>query len=151
MGARYRETAPQMVELARKVETERRNLEATLTNLANRAVAEARASYEQALREERTLASNYQNLRSQFRRSQTDLSDADNLRESLKAQRSILTQLRANQQEVNVATSGQGESAIRQIAVAHAPSAPISPILRNELTSGAALGLLLGISLVLPH
>ena len=144
---RYQPTAQIMVELQRDIDQARQRYQTTIQSIADRGVKDAEAAMRRASSEVSSIRLQVNRVRGELRDSQSDVSLMDNLRQRIEAQEQTLSDLRANEQRVRVASNS---GATREVLnTASVPVRPISPDLRAELTKGVTLGLFLGFGLVL--
>jgi capsular exopolysaccharide synthesis family protein len=147
----YKPEWPAMVELAAQIEQGRKNLEKSITEGVATAKQTAYAEYQRALRKERTLEAELQSIKSELLDQSSAAVDLTNLQLEIASSRELMDKLLRQQSETEVAARLQGtrESNIRIIDRALVPGGAFRPSLRQNLTTGLGLGLMLGLGALL--
>ena len=146
-----KEAHPQMVDMKAQIENGRRHLETVVEREAQRALADAQAAYQTALRQEQALAGEIETLKDQALDQSSAAVKFNNLQVEVETRRELLDELLRKQSETDVAARLQTnrESNVRVVDEALVPGAPFRPSLRANLMGGSAAGLALGIGLAL--
>ena len=146
-----KEAHPQMVDMKAQIENGRRHLETVVEREAQRALADAQAAYQTALRQEQALAGEIETLKDQALDQSSAAVKFNNLQVEVETRRELLDELLRKQSETDVAARLQTnrESNVRVVDEALVPGAPFRPSLRANLMGGSAAGLALGVGLAL--
>ncbi len=138
---------PSMVELKAKIDKGRQDLNRVIDERVSIARGSAYAEYQTALRQEQALVNELNNVKSQAIDQNSAAVEFTNLKVEVESRREMLDQLMRKQSETDVAARLQDtrDSNIRIIDRALVPGGPFRPSLRQDLTYGLFIGLLLGI------
>jgi polysaccharide biosynthesis transport protein len=144
----YKPDFPDMKTLQSNIEKGREHLEQLVREQVEKAHTDAYGAYQTALRQEQSLDSELNTLRSQFLNQNSAAVEITNLRVEIKTRRDLLDELMRKQSETDVAVRLQDtrESNVRIIDKALIPGGPFRPSLRQDLSYGLLLGLLAGIA-----
>jgi polysaccharide biosynthesis transport protein len=147
----YKKEFPKMLELQASIEKGRQHLASVVDDMVNKARQEAYAEYQTALRQEKALEQEMHGLKSEALDESSAAVEYHNLSLEVDTRRNLLDQVLKAQSETEVTARLQGtrESNVRIIDRALPPGGPSSPNLKQDLSSGLLLGLLVGAGLVL--
>jgi polysaccharide biosynthesis transport protein len=145
----YKPDFPEMKTLQSNIEKGKEHLEQLIREQVEKAHTDAYGAYQTALRQEQSLDSELNTLRSQFLDQNSAAVEITNLRVEIKTRRDLLDELMRKQSETDVAVRLQDtrESNVRIIDKALIPGGPFRPSLRQDLSYGLLLGLLAGIAI----
>jgi len=143
----YKPDWPAMLELKAEIEKGRQHLDGFILREADRIRQGAQAEYQAALRQERTLENEIEELKRQMLDNSSVAVQYNNLQVEISTRRELLDELLRRQSETEVAMRIQTnrESNVRVVDEALVPAAPYHPSLRRNSTLGLAAGLLLGL------
>ncbi len=146
----YKPEWPAMVELQAEIDQGRENVNKAIADNVENAKQSAFADYQTALRRERTLEKELEDAKSELLDQSSAAVDLTNLQVEISSSRDLLDKLLRQQSETEVTARLQGtrESNIRVVDRALLPGGPYQPSLRQNLTMGFGLGLMLGIGAV---
>ncbi len=146
----YKPEWPAMVELQAEIEQGRENVNKAIADNVENAKQAAFADYQTALRRERTLEKELEDAKSELLDQSSAAVDLTNLQVEISSSRDLLDKLLRQQSETEVAGRLQvtRESNVRVVDRALVPGTPYQPSLRQNLTMGLGLGLMLGIGAV---
>lgn len=146
----YKPEWPAMVELRAEIEQGRENVNKAISENVESARQAAYADYQTALRQEKTLEQEIEQAKSELLDQSSDAVELTNLQVEISSSRDLLDKLLRQQSETEVAARLQGtrESNIRIIDRALVPGGPFRPSLRQSVTMGLGLGLMLGFGCV---
>ena len=146
----YKPEWPAMVELRAEIEQGRENVNKAISENVESARQAAYADYQTALRQEKTLEQEIEQAKSELLDQSSDAVELTNLQVEISSSRDLLDKLLRQQSETEVAARLQGtrESNIRIIDRALVPGGPFRPSLRQSVTMGLGLGLMLGLGCV---
>ncbi len=146
----YKPEWPAMVELQAEIDQGRENLNKAIAENVENAKKSAFAAYQTALRREKTLKQELEGAKSELLDQSSAAVDLTNLQVEISSSRDLLDKLLRQQSETEVAARLQGtrESNIRIVDRALVPGGAYQPSLRQNLTMGLGLGLMLGIGAV---
>ncbi|MGH9363212.1 MAG: GumC family protein [Thermoanaerobaculia bacterium] len=138
---------PKMVEQKAKIDRGRQNLNGVIDEMVAKARSGAYAEYQTALRQEQALAAEHERVKSQAIDQNSAAVEFTNLKLEVETRREMLDGLMQKQSETDVAVRLQDtrDSNVRVIDRAMVPGGPFRPSLRQDLTYGLLIGLLLGI------
>jgi polysaccharide biosynthesis transport protein len=138
---------PKMVERKAEIDKGRQNLNAVIDEMVSKARSSAYAEYQTALRQENALAGELERVKSQAIDQNSAAVEFTNLKLEVESRREMLDQLMRKQSETDVTVRLQDtrDSNIHITERALVPGAPFRPSLRQDLTYGLFIGLLLGI------
>ncbi|MEM6456381.1 MAG: polysaccharide biosynthesis tyrosine autokinase [Acidobacteriota bacterium] len=141
---------PAMQALQRRIDAKQGELTTLSRTLAKEARDQAQAAYQQAQREEQTLASALRALRDEATGMNSTALEYANLQTQLQQRRSLLNEMLKRQSETEVASRIQRSqgSNVRIVDRAIAPAHPFRPVLGNDLVKFLFLGFALGVGLV---
>lgn len=145
----YKPDWPAMVSLKAEIEKGQQHLKALIEEMGARARSDAYAEYQTALRQEQTLASEVERSKSEAINQSSAAVEYTNLKVEIETRRQMFDELLKKQSETEVSARLQGtrDSNIRIIDSALMPGGPFRPSLRQDVTYGLMLGLLLGIGI----
>lgn len=143
----YKPDWPPMVELKAEIDKGRQHLDSFIRREADRIRQSAQAEYQAALRQERTLEGEIEELKRQMLDNSSVAVQYNNLQVEIATRRELLDELLRRQSETEVALRIQNnrESNVRVVDAALVPAGPSHPSLRSNATMGLAAGLLLGL------
>ena len=143
----YKPDWPGMIELRAEIDKGRQHLEGLMAREADRIRQSAQAEYQAALRQERTLEREIEDLKRQMLDNSSVAVQYNNLQVEISTRRELLDELLRRQSETEVALRIQSnrESNVRVVDEALVPAAPYHPSLRRMASMGLAAGLLLGL------
>lgn len=143
----YKPDWPGMIELRAEIDKGRQHLEGLMAREADRIRQGAQAEYQAALRQERTLEREIEDLKRQMLDNSSVAVQYNNLQVEISTRRELLDELLRRQSETEVAMRIQNnrESNVRVVDEALVPAAPYHPSLRRMASMGLAAGLLLGL------
>ncbi len=146
----YKPEWPAMIELSAEIEEGRRNLERTVTEYVGNARRSAQVEYQTALRKERTIEEELAGVRSDLLDQGSAAVELTNLQVEIATSRDLMDKLLRQQSETEVAARLQTtrESNVRVVDRALVPGGAFRPSLRENLTMGLGLGLMMGIGFV---
>ena len=146
----YKPEWPAMVELQAEIDQGRENLNKAIAENVENAKKSAFAAYQTALRREKTLKEELEKAKSELLDQSSAAVDLTNLQVEISSSRDLLDKLLRQQSETEVTARLQGtrESNIRIVDRALVPGGPYQPSLRQNLTMGLGLGLMLGVGAV---
>lgn len=146
----YKPEWPGMVELRAEIEKGRETLEAAVADNADDARQAAYANYQTALRKEQSLRRELENVSIEVLDQSSAAVELRNLEIEIASNRELMDKLLRQQSETEVAARLQGtrESNVRIVDRALVPGGPFKPSLRQNMTMGLGLGLMLGIGAV---
>jgi len=146
----YKPEWPAMVELRAEIDQGRENLNKAISENVESARQAAYADYQTALRQEKTLEKEIEQAKGELLDQSSDAVELTNLQVEISSSRDLLDKLLRQQSETEVAARLQGtrESNIRIIDRALVPGGPFRPSLRQSVTMGLGLGLMLGLGCV---
>jgi polysaccharide biosynthesis transport protein len=144
----YKPDFPDMLTLKSNIDRGREHFDQVIRDQVEKARSNANAAYQTALRQEQSLESELNVLRSQAIDQNSASVEITNLRVEIKTRRDLLDELMRKQSETDVAVRLQDthESNVRVIDKALIPGGPFRPSLRQDVTYGLLLGLLAGIA-----
>lgn len=147
----YKPDWPAMIELKAEIDKGRQHLDGLVAREADRVRQSAQAEYQAALRQERTLESEIDELKRQMLENGSVAVQYNNLQVEISTRRELLDELLRRQSETEVALRIQdtSESNVRVVDRALVPGAPHFPSLRRNVSMGLAAGLLLGLGAAL--
>jgi capsular exopolysaccharide synthesis family protein len=145
----YKPEFPEMVTLKSNIDKGQQHFLEVIRDQVDKARSNAFAAYQTALRQEQSLESELNSLRSQAIDQNSAAVEITNLRVEIKTRRDLLDELMRKQSETDVAVRLQDtrESNVRIIDKALVPGGPFRPSLRQDLSYGLLLGLLAGIAI----
>lgn len=143
----YKPDWPAMIELNAEIDKGRQHLEGLMSREADRIRQSAQAEYQAALRQERSLEQEIEELKRQMLDNSSVAVQYNNLQVEISTRRELLDELLRRQSETEVALRIQSnrESNVRVVDKALVPAAPYHPSLRRMASMGLAAGLLLGL------
>jgi len=146
----YKPEWPAMVELRAEIEQGRENVNKAISENVESARQASYSDYQTALRQEKTLEQEIEQAKSELLDQSSDAVELTNLQVEISSSRDLLDKLLRQQSETEVAARLQGtrESNIRIIDRALVPGGPFRPSLRQSVTMGLGLGLMLGLGCV---
>lgn len=146
----YKPEWPAMIELRAEIEEGRRNLERTVSEYVGNARRSAQVEYQTALRKERTIEQELAEVRSDLLDQGSAAVELTNLQVEIATSRDLMDKLLRQQSETEVAARLQTtrESNIRIVDRALVPGGAFRPSLRENLTMGLGLGLMMGLGFV---
>ena len=146
----YKPEWPAMIELAAEIEEGRRNLARTVNEYVGNARRSAQVEYQTALRKERTIEEELAGVRSDLLDQGSAAVELTNLQVEIATSRDLMDKLLRQQSETEVAARLQTtrESNVRVVDRALVPGGAFRPSLRENLTMGLGLGLMMGIGFV---
>lgn len=147
----YKPEWPEMVELKGQLEDTRRRLQQAVERAAGEQRQEAYAEWQAALGTVGRIEQQQESARAETLDVNLDMVEYYNLESEIAARRQMLNDLMTRLSEAGVSGSlGQsGPSNVRVVDAALVPSAPFRPSLRRNASMGLAVGLVLGVGLVL--
>jgi succinoglycan biosynthesis transport protein ExoP len=147
----YKKEFPKMLELQTAIEKGRQHLAGVVEEMVDKARQAANAEYQTALRQEKALEQEMHGLKSEALDESSAAVEYHNLSLEVDTRRNLLDEvLKAHSEtEVTARLQGTRESNVRIVDRALPPGGPSSPNLKQDLSSGLLLGLLLGAGLVL--
>lgn len=147
----YKPDFPPMLELQAQIDSGRERLQQVIDREAQRALDSAYAEFQTALRQERALNREIEDLKDQALDQSSAAVKFTNLQVEIDTRRELLDDLLGRRSETEVAARLQSnrESNIRVVDEALVPGSPSRPSLRNNLSAGLAAGLFLGLGLAL--
>jgi succinoglycan biosynthesis transport protein ExoP len=145
----YKPDFPDMLTLKSNIDRGREHFDQVIRDQVEKARSNANAAYQTALRQEQSLESELNVLRSQAIDQNSASVEITNLRVEIKTRRDLLDELMRKQSETDVAVRLQDtrQSNVRIIDKALIPGGPFRPSLRQDLSYGLLLGLLAGIAI----
>lgn len=146
----YKPEWPAMIELRAEIEEGRRNLERTVSEYVGNARRSAQVEYQTALRKERTIEEELAGVRTELLDQGSAAVELTNLQVEIATSRDLMDKLLRQQSETEVAARLQTtrESNVRVVDRALVPGGAFRPSLRENLTMGLGLGLMMGIGFV---
>lgn len=143
----YKPEWPEMVELRARIDEGEKNLQKVIGEQVEKAKETAYAEYQTALRRERALEDELDLQKTQLLDQNSDAVELTNLQVEIATSRELMDQLLRQQSETEVAARLQSsrESNIRVVDRALVPTNPFRPSLKQNLSMGLGLGLLLGL------
>jgi polysaccharide biosynthesis transport protein len=143
----YKPEWPAMVELKARIDRGRIGLNAEIDKAARQAREAARTEYQTAQRREQALAAQLNRVKSESMDLSSASNEYNNLASEIATRRATLDQLLKRQSESEVASRLQTtrDSNVRIVDRALVPGGPFRPSLRQDLSLGMLLGLMLGI------
>jgi len=146
----YKPEWPAMVELRAEIEQGRENVTKAISENVESARQAAYADYQTAQRQEKTLEKEIEQAKSELLDQSSDAVELTNLQVEISSSRDLLDKLLRQQSETEVAARLQGtrESNVRIIDRALVPGGPFKPSLRQSVTMGLGLGVMLGFGCV---
>lgn len=147
----YKPDWPEMVSIRTRIEEARENVKIVGTDEMESLRRRAHSDYQAALRQERTLDAQIERAKGEA----MDLSSAsveyENLEMEITNRRDLLEDLSKRLSEAGISASLQNtrESNVRVVDRALEPGGPFRPSLRVDVTISLALGLLLGVGVIL--
>ena len=143
----YKPDWPAMVALKAKIERGQQNLDRVIEEMVGKAKSSAYASYQTAMREEQALAAELERSKREAIDQSSAAVEFTNLRVEIETRRELLDELLKRQSEAEVAANLQDtrDSNVRIIDRALVPGGAFRPSLRQDLTYGLLIGLVLGI------
>lgn len=143
----YKPDWPPMVELKAQIDEGSQHLESLIAEEASRVRQAARSEYQSALRQEKTLEEEIEELKERMLENSSVAVQYNNLQVEVATRRELLDELLKRQSETEVALRIQGnrESNVRVVDEALVPPAPYHPSLKRSVSMGLAAGLLLGL------
>ncbi len=147
----YKPDWPAMVALRGEIEEGRRYLAEMVAQEVEKARRAAYGDLQTAIRRERSLADEIDKVKAEAIGLGSVSVEYKNLEMEVENQRELLDQLLQRLSETGVSASlyRTRESNVRVVDRALVPGSPFRPSLRNSLTLGTSMGLLLGVGLVL--
>lgn len=141
---------PPLVDLRDKVERGRTEMQEAIQREARRVVQAMYSEYQAALREERRLGQELEQVKNEVLDQSSAASQLGNLRLEIESRRELLNEMLRRQSEADVAARQQRNRETNVEIVDHAlvPGSPAYPSLRRDLTFALGTGLLLGLVLV---
>jgi capsular exopolysaccharide synthesis family protein len=145
----YKPDWPAMVSLKADIEKGQQHLKALIEEMGARARTDAYAEYQTALRQEQTLAGEVDRSKGEAINQSSAAVEYTNLKVEIETRRQMFDELLKKQSETEVSARLQGtrDSNIRIIDSALTPGGPFRPSLRQDVTYGLMLGLLLGVGI----
>jgi capsular exopolysaccharide synthesis family protein len=146
----YKPEFPAMVDLKGQIERARQNLASMVEETVGKERDAARAEYQTSMRREQSLARELAGVKSETMKLSSAAVDYNNLRVEVETRRAQLNELLRRQAETEVASRLQSarESNVRIVDRALMPGGAYRPNLRNDLTMGLLLGLMVGVALM---
>ncbi len=147
----YKPDWPQMVELKGKIDQTQQALDKLIRDNARKAREAAQSEYQAALRQERGLALEIDNVKGQSLDTKGGRLEFLNLEDEVGTRRQLLNQLLQRQSETQVTARLQDTKAsnVQVVDTALVPGGPSRPSLRQDGSLGLMLGLALGVGLAL--
>lgn len=147
----YKPEWPTMVSLKAEIDKGKQHLEGVVSEMVSKARASAYAEYQTALRQEQALAAELASQKSEAIDQSSAAVEYSNLKVEVQTRRELLDELLRKQSETDVSARLQNsrDSNVRIVDRALVPGGPFRPSLRQDLTYGVLLGLLLGIGCAL--
>lgn len=147
----YKPEWPAMVALKAEIEKGEQSMERVVAEMVGKAQASAKAEYQTALRQEQALGAELAKQKSETIDQSSATVEYSNLQVEVQTRRELLDELMRKQSETEVSARLQNsrDSNVRIVDRALVPGGPFRPSLRQDLTYGALLGLLLGIGCAL--
>ncbi|HXU46907.1 MAG TPA: polysaccharide biosynthesis tyrosine autokinase, partial [Thermoanaerobaculia bacterium] len=145
----YKPDWPAMVTLKADIEKGQQHLKALIEEMGARARSDAFAEYQTALRQEQTLSGEVDRSKGEAINQSSAAVEYTNLKVEIETRRQMFDELLKKQSETEVSARLQGtrDSNIRIIDSALMPGGPFRPSLRQDVTYGLMLGLLLGVGI----
>lgn len=145
----YKPDWPAMVLLKSDIEKGQQHLKGLIEEMGARARRDALAEYQTALRQEQTLASEVGRSKGEAINQSSAAVEYTNLKVEIETRRQMFDELLKKQSETEVSARLQGtrDSNIRIIDSALRPGGPFRPSLRQDVSYGLMLGLLLGVGI----
>ncbi len=145
----YKPDWPAMVSLKADIDKGQQHLKGLIEEMGARARTNAFAEYQTALRQEQTLAAEVSRSKGEAINQSSAAVGYTNLKVEIETRRQMFDELLKKQSETDVSARLQGtrDSNIRIIDSALTPGGPFRPSLRQDVTYGLMLGLLLGIGI----
>ena len=145
----YKPDWPAMVSLKADIEKGQQHLKALIEEMGARARTDAFAEYQTALRQEQTLSAEVDRSKGEAINQSSAAVEYTNLKVEIETRRQMFDELLKKQSETEVSARLQGtrDSNIRIIDSALTPGGPFRPSLRQDVTYGLMLGLLLGVGI----
>ncbi len=145
----YKPDWPAMVSLKADIEKGQQHLKGLIDEMGARARTNSFADYQTALRQEQTLAAEVGRSKGEAINQSSAAVGYTNLKVEIETRRQMFDELLKKQSETDVSARLQGtrDSNIRIIDSALTPGGPFRPSLRQDVTYGLMLGLLLGIGI----
>jgi capsular exopolysaccharide synthesis family protein len=147
----YKPEWPAMVTLKGEIERTKQHINAVVREAVDTARKSANAAYETALRQEQTIESEINKLKSQAMDQNSKAAEFQDLGVEIKSSRELLDKLLREHQENEVQARLQDtrDSNVHVVDRAMVPGGPFYPSLRKDATYGLLLGLLLGVGTAL--
>ncbi|MEP7011998.1 MAG: polysaccharide biosynthesis tyrosine autokinase [Acidobacteriota bacterium] len=145
----YKPDWPAMVTLKADIEKGQQHLKGLIEEMGARARSDAYAEYQTALRQEQTLSAEVDRSKGEAINQSSAAVEYTNLKVEIETRRQMFDELLKKQSETEVSARLQGtrDSNIRIIDSALMPGGPFRPSLRQDVTYGLMLGLLLGVGI----
>ena len=143
----YKPDFPDMIALKAEIEKAKQHLKEVSQEQMDKARSDAFAAYQTTLRQEESLESELNRLKSEAIDQNSAAVEYTNLKVEIQTRRDLLNELLRKQSETEVAVRLQDtrESNVRIIDKALVPGGPFRPSLRQDVSYGLLLGLLFGI------
>ncbi|HWM94535.1 MAG TPA: polysaccharide biosynthesis tyrosine autokinase [Thermoanaerobaculia bacterium] len=147
----YKKDFPKMLELQTGIEKGRQHLAGVVEEMVDKARKAAYAEFQTALRQERALEQEMRGLKTEVLDESSASAEYRNLSLEADTRRNLLDEVLKAQSETEVTARLQGtrESNVRIVDRALTPGGPASPNLKQDLSSGLLVGLLIGLGIVL--
>jgi capsular exopolysaccharide synthesis family protein len=147
----FKKDFPKMLEMQAGIEKGRQHLARVVDEMVDKVRRSAFAEYQTALRQEKALEQEMHGLKSAALDESSASVEYHNLNLEVQTRRDLLDEvLKAHSEtEVTARLQGTRESNVRIVDRALPPGGPASPNLKQDLSSGTLLGLLVGAGLVL--
>lgn len=147
----YKPDWPAMVALKTEIDKGKENLESVITEMVGKARASAYAAYQTVLRQEQALEAELASAKGEAIDQSSAAVGYSNLKVEVQTRRELLDELMRKQSETEVSARLQNtrDSNVRIIDRALVPGGPFRPSLRQDVSYGLLLGLLLGIGCAL--
>jgi capsular exopolysaccharide synthesis family protein len=138
---------PAMAELKAQIDKGQQHLDSVINEMVDKAKKSAFAEYQTTLREEQSLANELEKSKGAVLDQNSAAVEYTNLKTEIQTRRELLDELMRRQSETEVAVRLQDtrESNVHIIDKALMPGGPFLPSLRQDLSYGLLLGLLLGL------
>jgi capsular exopolysaccharide synthesis family protein len=138
---------PAMVELKAQIEKGQQHIDGVIREMVAKARSGANAEYQAVLREEQSLAAELEKSKGAVLDQNSAAVEYTNLKTEIQTRRELLDELMRRQSETEVAVRLQDtrESNVHIIDKALVPGGAFRPSLRQDLSYGLLMGLLLGI------
>lgn len=145
----YKADFPTMMQLESEIEELRTELGKVVGQMGQHAIESARAEFHTTRRSQQGLERELDDLKNQSLEMNSAAIEYSNLRSEIDNRKTLLDELLRRQSETEVAKRGSEQSTIQQIDRALLPGRPSSPNLKRSTGMGTAVGIVLGIGLIM--